>query len=224
MTDPLHAAQAALGYRFRRPEHLTLALTHRSAARRNNERLEFLGDAVLNAVVSMALFEQLDELEEGSLTRLRASLVNQTALAGIARTLRLGDYLLLGPGEMKSGGERRDSILADSLEAVIGAVYLDGGFEAAREVVLRLFAAPLRTLPPPEALKDAKTRLQERLQARGLPLPEYAVERVSGEAHRQRFRVSCTVPALALRTEAEAGSRRSAEQLAAERALEQWHD
>ena len=220
MTDSRTALLRALGRRFSDKTLLDLALTHRSVGGRNNERLEFLGDALINACVADALYRRHGELEEGDLSRLRASLVNQEALAEVARELDLGSYLSLGPGELKSGGHRRASILADALEAVIGAVFLDAGFEAAHGVVLKLLesrlAAPLST----EALKDSKTRLQEVLQARDLALPVYAVESVRGEPHKQTFRVSCNVQSLDIRTEGEGGSRRNAEQEAARHALE----
>ena len=210
----------ALGHDFADRALLELALTHRSAGGRNNERLEFLGDALINACVAEALYRRHPDLEEGDLSRLRASLVNQETLADVARELDLGSHLTLGPGELKSGGFRRASILADALEGVVGAVFLDAGFDAARSATLKLLesrlAAPLST----EALKDSKTRLQEVLQARELPLPVYAVESVRGEPHRQTFRVSCAVPALQVRTEGEAGSRRAAEQEAARHALD----
>lgn len=210
----------ALGRDFADESLLDLALTHRSADGRNNERLEFLGDALINACVAEALYRRHIDLEEGDLSRLRANLVNQEALADVARELDLGAYLTLGPGELKSGGHRRASILADALEALVGAVFLDAGFAAARDVVLRLLETRLAAPPPTESLKDAKTRLQEVLQARELPLPVYAVESVRGEPHRQTFRVSCSVPVLDVRTEGEAGSRRAAEQEAARYALE----
>ena len=193
----------ALGRHFTDESLLDLALTHRSADGRNNERLEFLGDALINACVAEALYRQHTDLEEGDLSRLRANLVNQEALAEVARELDLGAYLTLGPGELKSGGYRRASILADALEALVGAVFLDAGFAAARDVVLRLMETRLATPPPTDSLKDAKTRLQEVLQARELPLPVYAVESVRGEPHRQTFRVSCSVPVLDVRTEGE---------------------
>lgn len=220
MTGSRKALLRALGRGFSDETLLDLALTHRSVGGRNNERLEFLGDALINACVADALYRRHGELEEGDLSRLRASLVNQEALADVARELDLGSYLSLGPGELKSGGHRRASILADALEALIGAVFLDAGFEAAHAVVLKLLeqrlAAPLST----EALKDSKTRLQEVLQARDLPLPVYAVESVRGEPHKQTFRVSCSVLPLDIRTEGEGGSRRNAEQEAARHALE----
>ena len=220
MSETRTSLLRALAYDFADRELLGLALTHRSAGGRNNERLEFLGDALINACVAEALYLRYPDLEEGDLSRLRASLVNQETLAEVARELDLGSYLTLGPGELKSGGFRRASILADALEGVVGAVFLDTGFEAARRVTLHLLesrlAAPLST----EALKDSKTRLQEVLQARELPLPAYAVEAVRGEPHKQTFRVSCTIPALQIRTEGEAGSRRAAEQEAARRALD----
>lgn len=199
---------------------LDLALTHRSAGGRNNERLEFLGDALINACVAEALYRRHGDYEEGDLSRLRANLVNQEALAEVARELDLGSYLTLGPGELKSGGFRRASILADALEALVGAVFLDAGFAAARDVVLKLLETRLAAPPSAESLKDAKTRLQEVLQARDLPLPVYAVESVRGEPHRQIFRVSCTIGVLEVRTEGEAASRRAAEQEAAGNALE----
>lgn len=219
MNDSYVALLDALGYRFSDPELLKLALTHRSAGGRNNERLEFLGDALVNAAVAQALFRRHPTMEEGDLSRLRASLVNQETLADVARELDLGSYLILGPGELKSGGYRRASILADALEAVVGAVFLDAGFEAASAMVLRLLGVRLTEPPPLESLKDAKTRLQEVLQARNLPLPTYAVESVHGEPHRQTFRVSCKIDALQVYTDGEAGSRRGAEQEAARRAL-----
>lgn len=210
----------ALGRDFSDVSLLDLALTHRSAGGRNNERLEFLGDALINACVAEALYRRHPDLEEGDLSRLRANLVNQEALAEVARELDLGSHLTLGPGELKSGGFRRASILADALEALIGAVFLDAGSDAARDVVLRLLESRLATPPPTDSLKDAKTRLQEALQARDLPLPVYAVESVRGEPHRQTFRVSCTIGVLDVRTEGEAMSRRAAEQEAAGHALE----
>ncbi|HEX7965987.1 MAG TPA: ribonuclease III [Gammaproteobacteria bacterium] len=210
----------ALGRTFSDPDLLALALTHRSAGGHNNERLEFLGDALINVCVAEALYRRHPGLEEGDLSRLRASLVNQETLAEVARELDLGSHLTLGPGELKSGGFRRASILADALEGLVGAVFLDAGFDAAREVTLRLLESRLATPPSAESLKDAKTRLQEVLQARELPLPAYAVESVRGEPHKQTFRVSCSITALQVRTEGEAGSRRAAEQEAARRALE----
>jgi len=210
----------ALGREFSDESLLDLALTHRSVGGRNNERLEFLGDALINVCVADALYRRHPNLEEGDLSRLRASLVNQEALADVARELDLGAYLTLGPGELKSGGHRRASILADALEALVGAVFLDAGFAAAHAVVLRLLETRLSSPPSTESLKDAKTRLQEVLQARDMPLPVYAVESVRGEPHRQIFRVSCTVAVLDIRTEGEAGSRRAAEQEAARHALE----
>ncbi|MGE5625780.1 MAG: ribonuclease III [Bacillota bacterium] len=209
-----------LGHAFKDEALLELALTHRSAGVRNNERLEFLGDALINACVAEALFRRHGELEEGDLSRLRASLVNQEALADVARRLDLGAHLILGPGELKSGGHRRASILADALEALVGAVFLDAGFDAARDAILHLLEPQLASAPPAESLKDAKTRLQEVLQARDLPLPVYEVVSVRGEPHRQIFRVSCSVEPLQVKTEGEAASRRSAEQEAAKRALE----
>jgi ribonuclease III len=213
-------AAARLGYRFADPAVLAAALTHRSAGRTNYERLEFLGDAVLTLVVSELLYREFAEADEGDLSRYRATLVSGSMLAEIATALGLGEQLRLGGGELKSGGFRRGSILADALEGVIGAVYLDGAFDGARDVVMRLYAGRLQSLPIAHDLKDAKTRLQEELQRRGLALPAYMVEGVSGEPHEQRFVVACEVPALGLRTLGEGTSRRRAEQAAAQRLLE----
>lgn len=220
MSDSFKQLVTVLDYSFSDAKLLLQALTHRSAGSNNNERLEFLGDALLNAVISMELFEEHPRLDEGALTRLRASLVNQDTLAAVARELELGGYLTLGPGELKSGGQRRDSILADALEALLGAIYIDGGFESVRTVVLRLFNARLATPALPETLKDCKTQLQEILQARDLPLPLYSLESVSGQAHQQVFQVSCQVKALDIHAQGAAGSRRAAEQKAARRVLE----
>ena len=220
MTGSRATLLQALGRGFSDESLLDLALTHRSAGGRNNERLEFLGDALINACVAEALYRRHGDLEEGDLSRLRANLVNQEALAEVARELDLGSHLTLGPGELKSGGFRRASILADALEALVGAVFLDAGFAAARDVVLKLLESRLASPPSTDSLKDAKTRLQEALQARDLPLPVYAVESVRGEPHRQTFHVSCTIGVLDICTQGEAASRRAAEQEAAGQALE----
>jgi ribonuclease-3 len=209
-----------LGVRFSDPGLLARALTHRSHGAPNYERLEFLGDAVLSFVVAELLFRRFPAAAEGELSRYRASLVSGEALAAIAAALGLGDQLRLGDGELKSGGQRRGTILADALEAVFGAIYLDQGLDAARAAAERLFEAALATLPDAGALKDPKTRLQEWLQGRGHALPAYTVLEVSGEPHEQHFRVRCDVPALALSAVAEGGSRRRAEQEAAQRILE----
>ena len=219
MTHERSSLQRSLGRTFTDLHLLELALTHRSAGGRNNERLEFLGDALINACVAEALYLRHPELEEGDLSRLRASLVNQETLADVARELDLGSQLTLGAGELKSGGFRRASILADALEGLVGAIFLDAGFEAARQVTLKLLDSRLSAPLSTEDLKDAKTRLQEMLQARDLPLPVYAVESVRGEPHKQTFRVSCSIEPLQVRTEGEAGSRRAAEQEAARHAL-----
>jgi ribonuclease-3 len=191
------------------------ALTHRSASSRNNERLEFLGDAVLNLLAGELLYERFPLAPEGDLSRLRAGLVSEAPLAKIALQLGLGGQLQLGSGEMKTGGFRRESILADGLEALIGAVYLDLGIEVARVWVRGLLQAPLTELPGIDSLKDPKTRLQEYLQARAMPLPRYSVEQVQGEAHAQHFAVRCELISLALVTFGEGSSRRRAEQRAA---------
>jgi ribonuclease-3 len=208
-----------LGYRFNDPDLLRRALTHRSYGTQHNERLEFLGDAVLGLSIAAALYDQFPGLREGELTRARASLVRRESLAEIARKLDLGAELLLGGGELKSGGHNRDSILADVLEAVLGAIYLDGGFNAARDAVARLFADHIKALNPGAVLKDPKTELQEYLQERAQGLPEYHLRNVSGRDHAQHFVIECQVPGIAPVT-GEGGSRRKAEQQAARRALD----
>jgi ribonuclease-3 len=211
----------ALGYE---PTDLSLfetALTHRSADGPNNERLEFLGDAVLGIITAQYLYERFAEADEGALSRLRARIVNGEALAQLAAGLSLGELLTLGQGELKTGGFRRESILSDALEALCGALYLDAGLAAARVAVLRLLAPALQSLTLPAELKDPKTRLQELLQARGLPLPRYSVDSVAGELHAQVFRVTCEVEPMAARATAAGSSRRRAEQAAAARILEQ---
>jgi ribonuclease-3 len=213
-------ALARLGYEFRDPALLEAALTHRSAGRCNYERLEFVGDAVLNFAVAALLYRTCPDADEGELSRYRAALVSGSSLADVAAELRLGEQLRLGGGEMKSGGHRRSSILADALEALLGAVYLDGGTDSASAVIEALFAERLGTLPEAHELKDPKTRLQEQLQARGLPLPAYAVEAVSGEPHEQWFVARCEVGALDLQSLGEGSSRRRAEQEAARQLLE----
>jgi ribonuclease III len=206
----------ALDYECKDAALLEAALTHRSAGGSHNERLEFLGDAVLNCVIAKLIFSEFAAADEGDLSRFRASLVSGESLAVIAAEIHLGDQLRLGSGELKSGGFRRKSILADGLEALFGAIYLDGGFDAAARVIERLFIPRMDRLPSAAELKDPKTRLQEALQAQGLPLPTYAVDSISGEAHNQQFEVSCAVAALNLRTVAHGPSRRRAEQAAAQ--------
>jgi len=215
LTSAPRWSERALAYQFKDHRLLEQALTHRSAGGRNNERLEFLGDALLGMVVAQALYDAVPAADEGYLSRLRAHLVRRETLADVATELSLGDRITLGQGELKSGGHRRASILANGFEAVLGAVYLDGGYEAARDLVLRLLRTRLDALPPHDELKDPKTRLQERLQARGRRLPDYEIETISGEDHRQRFTAACTLPELSLRTAGEGRSRRQAEQAAA---------
>ncbi|EXI82111.1 MAG: Ribonuclease 3 [Candidatus Accumulibacter appositus] len=211
--------EKAFGYTFRDRELLQTALTHRSYSSPHNERLEFLGDAVLNAAIARRLFEHFPNLPEGDLSRLRANLVRQDSLHRQALALSLGDHLLLGEGEQKSGGHRRPSILADALEALFGAVWLDAGFDAASEVILRLYQDMIVKLAPGQGIKDAKTRLQEYLQGRRLALPQYALINTEGEAHAQHFTVTCTIEALRICSEGSGSTRRAAEQVAAERAL-----
>lgn len=211
--------ERALGCRLPDAALLEEALTHRSFSSRNNERLEYLGDAVLTFVVAGMLFAEFPDASEGDLSRFRSSLVSGESLGALALESGLGDHLRLGEGELKSGGFRRASILADALEAVIGAIYLAAGLDAARGAVERLLRPRLAALPSAAELKDAKTRLQERLQGRGFALPRYEVLEVTGEPHDQRFRVRCTVDELGLAAEATGTSRRRAEQEAAERVI-----
>lgn len=209
------------GHVFRDPALLERALTHRSAAAIHNERLEFLGDALVGVIVAEALYMRWPKAVEGELTRARAELVRESSLATLARKLELGQRIVLGPGEMKSGGHRRDSILADVLEAVVAAIYLDAGFEACRVAVLPWFAEAIDALPPPHKLgKDAKTRLQEWLQGRQLPLPTYTLVAETGEDHAKVFRAECALSEPDVRRAGEAASRRAAEQLAAEAVLQ----
>ena len=207
--------EKTLYYRFHDVGLFVQALTHRSATGRNNERLEFLGDAVLDFVISDSLFKLRPDADEGDLSKLRASLVKDMSLAGIAVDIGLGEHLILGSGERKTGGHRRESILADALEAIFGAVYLDSGFDAAKDLIDRVFEQRLDDLPDAEDLRDPKTRLQEWLQARKLSLPIYDLVSVTGKDHRQKFVVSCTVNELSQTTEGESTSRRKAEQHAA---------
>ena len=210
-----------LHYEFDDALLLQQALTHRSASRNNNERLEFLGDAVLDFVISEAVYRSHPFADEGDLSKLRASLVNDESLAALAADLGVGEYLILGSGERKTGGHRRESILADALEAIFGAVFLDKGFDEARAVIERVFEQRLLSLPDVRDLRDAKTRLQEWLQKRKLALPVYDLVEVSGKDHDQVFTVTCTVREKSAVTKGQASSRRKAEQAAAETMLEQ---
>ncbi len=216
---PIPWVRAKLAYEPRDTALFAAALTHRSASGRNYERLEFLGDAVLNLVVAQHLYGAFPAAAEGDLSRLRARLVSSEPLAQVAAEIGLGEALQLGSGELKTGGFRRESILADALEAVCGALFLDGGFESVATVIERLFRERIASLPAPASLKDAKTRLQEYLQAKGHSLPHYVVERIEGEAHAQTFHVTCDVEDLGRQAQGSGLSRRRAEQEAAERIL-----
>lgn len=209
-----------IDYRFTDLELLRRALTHRSYSTAHYERLEFLGDSVVNCVVALELFNRFSHLAEGDLSRLRANIVNQSSLASAAQQFDFGGELRLGEGELKSGGARRPSILADSVEAVIGAAFLDGGFAAARKVVRALLGSVLDTIDPSTSGKDPKTLLQEYLQGRKFALPQYTVVATHGEAHEQQFQVECAIPELGIRSLGEGASRRSAEQEAARQAYE----
>ncbi len=209
-----------IGYRFRNVELLQQALTHRSYGAFHNERLEFLGDGVLNCIVAEGLFLKVPQMDEGELSRLRANIVNQQSLFEHAKNIGLGVQLLLGEGELKSGGIQRPSILADAMEALIGAVFVDGGYSAARDVVVKIFTDQLEAAGGGMLDKDPKTLLQELLQGQRLALPQYSIIETQGMAHDQIFRVECVIPELGIRTEGEGPSRRSAEQAAARRAYE----
>ncbi|RUO57877.1 ribonuclease III [Pseudidiomarina insulisalsae] len=216
---PLRDLEKAFGYTFQDAERCEQALTHRSASAQHNERLEFLGDSVLGIIVSEALFEKFPKIDEGDLSRMRATLVCGRNLAKIAQRFELGKYLVLGPGEMKSGGHRRESILADAMEALLGAMYLESDLQTCRKVVLSWFAEQLKNIQPGAGHKDPKTRLQEFLQAKQKQLPVYDVVTIQGQAHNQRFTVSCTVELLAEPVLGSGTSRRKAEQQAAAQTL-----
>jgi ribonuclease-3 len=219
--DDLYAwIERSFGYVFTTPELGVAALTHRSAGAEHNERLEFLGDSILNCAVARLLYDAHGEADEGALTRLRASLVSGESLAQIAADLGLGEHLRLGPGELKTGGFRRASILADALEALLGAIFLDSGYDAAAAAVARIMTPRFLGLPTADSLKDPKTRLQEVLQARGLALPTYTLTKVAGDPHEHSFTVTCEVPVLGVAAVGEGGSRRRAEQLAAAKVLD----
>lgn len=218
--DKLARLEKRLGYRFRDRDLLQLALTHRSAGGRNNERLEFLGDSIVNHVIAEALYHRFPEVREGDMSRMRASLVKGDTLAKVAKELEFGECLKLGAGERKSGGHRRGSILADAFEAVAGAILLDSDVDTCREFLLRHFDARLADLDHGDAGKDAKTLLQEFLQGRGNPLPVYELLNVEGEDHQQHFAVSCRLQRPRLAVQGEGSSRRKAEQAAAATALE----
>ena len=221
---PLDWLRERLSYEPLDPALFEAALTHRSASGPNNERLEFLGDAVLNLVAADRLYRRYPVASEGDLSRLRARVVSAEPLAGIAQEIGLGDALQLGSGELKTGGFRRQSILADALEALIGAVYLDRGMEPVRQLVERLLESRIAAAPDPSDLKDPKTRLQEWLQARSLPLPGYVVESIGGQPHEQHFEVRCEVPSLGAAATGSGSSRRRAEQDAAQQLLSRVGD
>lgn len=216
----LKLLQTRLGHIFRDVVLLQQALTHRSHSVSHNERLEFLGDSILNCVVASLLFDRYTKIDEGDLSRLRANLVKQQSLYEIAQRLELSQFLRLGEGELKSGGFRRPSILADTLEALFGAIYLDAGFDAARDVIRALYIPILDTVDPKTLGKDAKTLLQEYLQGKKIPLPQYNVVATHGAAHNQEFEIECLVPKLDIQVFGTGGSRRAGEQAAAKLALE----
>ncbi|VVE43674.1 ribonuclease III [Pandoraea communis] len=221
MSQSLNQLEERLQYRFHDAELLCQALTHRSHSAANNERLEFLGDSILNCSVAAILFRRYGKLDEGDLSRVRANLVKQQSLYEIAQTLGVSDFLRLGEGELKSGGFRRPSILADTLEALFGAMYLDGGFDAAYAAIERLYTPVLEHVDPKTLGKDAKTLLQEYLQGHKIALPQYTVIATHGAAHNQQFEVECTVPKLDIKVGGSGASRRAAEQAAAKKALEE---
>ncbi|MFT6371982.1 MAG: ribonuclease-3 [Gammaproteobacteria bacterium] len=216
----MNRLQLTLDYRFKQEELLKQALTHRSFCRgANNERLEFLGDSVLSLVISHNIYNQQPNASEGDLSRIRASLVNEAALARIARDINLGDYIFLGGGELKSGGFRRESILSDTLEAILGAIYLDSDFIQVQTSILYLYRAYLQDLPSQSSLKDPKTRLQEYLQSEKINIPEYVVMKTIGKSHDQTFTLTCRIHSLNIATSGTGSSRKKAEQDAAVKAL-----
>ncbi|QTR49587.1 ribonuclease III [Candidatus Thiothrix anitrata] len=210
-----------LGSELMATDTFSRAITHRSADGKHNERMEFLGDSVLGLIITTELYQRIPRASEGYLSRLRASLVNENALAGIAVELAIGDLLRLGPGELKSGGFRRKSIIADAFEALVGCIYLEQGMDAARQFVLTAYGERLNNLPTEDSLKDPKSRLQEFLQSRGHDLPDYQLLEVHGEAHKQTFTAECVINSLNIRTQGTSGSRRKAEQEAAALAFQQ---
>lgn len=215
----INALLKKLEYSFSDMSLLDEALTHRSYSSKNNERLEFLGDGILNFVIAHELFKQYPDVQEGDLSRLRANLVNKDSLAEIAGYLELGEVIRLGSGELKSGGFRRPSILADTVESIFGAVYCDGGFEFCRELIVRLYANRLALSMDLQSLKDPKTQLQELLQSRHFSLPDYQVTTITGQAHAQIFHVKCSIDKMKIEVSGEGKSRRKAEQIAAARAI-----
>ena len=221
MNDKLSRLEQKLGYPFQNKDLLVRAITHRSAGSRHNERLEFLGDSILSLVIAEVLYHRFPNVSEGDMSRMRATLVREKTLAELAREFALGDYLILGPGELKSGGYRRESILADTVEALIGAIYLDSDLDGIRTLMLNWYNERLDSIRPGVEQKDPKTRLQEFLQGRRRPLPTYAVTDVKGEAHNQQFTVECAIDDIEAALGGVGCSRRKAEQAAAERALEQ---
>ncbi|CAK2722636.1 RNase III [Vibrio crassostreae] len=221
MNSPIDKLERKIGYQFNDADLIHLALTHRSAAGKHNERLEFLGDSILSFVIADDLYHRFPKVNEGDMSRMRATLVRGHTLAELGREFELGDYLKLGPGELKSGGFRRDSILADAVEAIIGAVYLDSDTETVRGIILSWYQSHLDAIQPGVSQKDPKTRLQEFLQGRRNPLPVYTVTNIKGEAHNQEFTVECEVAGVDKPVIGKGTSRRKAEQAAAETALEQ---
>ncbi|QQZ30188.1 ribonuclease III [Thiothrix subterranea] len=210
-----------LGSELMATDTFVRAITHRSAEGKHNERMEFLGDSVLGLIITTELYQRMPRASEGYLSRLRASLVNENALAGIAVELTIGDFLRLGSGELKSGGFRRKSIIADAFEAIVGCIYLEQGMESAKKFVLTAYGDRLDNLPAEDTLKDPKSRLQEFLQSRGHDLPDYTLIDTQGEAHKQTFTAECVIPKLNIRTTGTSGSRRKAEQEAAGLAFQQ---
>ncbi|MFA0141245.1 ribonuclease III [Vibrio kanaloae] len=221
MNSPIDKLERKIGYQFNDADLIHLALTHRSAAGKHNERLEFLGDSILSFVIADDLYHRFPKVNEGDMSRMRATLVRGHTLAELGREFELGDYLKLGPGELKSGGFRRDSILADAVEAIIGAVYLDSDTDTVRRIILSWYQSRLEAIQPGVSQKDPKTRLQEFLQGRRNPLPVYTVTKIKGEAHNQEFTVECEVAGVDKPVIGKGTSRRKAEQAAAETALEQ---
>jgi len=220
VNEPVYQLEKILGYTFNNKTYLTTALTHRSLGNDNNERLEYLGDALLGFIIAEAIYKLYPRATEGELTRIRATLVKGETLAKLARKLDLGNYIKLGGSELKSGGWRRSSILANTIEALIGAIYLDAGMEICRDSVLQLYGDMLKSSTPETLIKDPKTRLQEYLQSLQVNLPDYSVVLERGEAHDKIFTIRCDIPSMTISVQAEGKSKRNAEQAAAQLALD----
>ena len=217
--EQLQLLEKVIGYKFKQQDLLELALTHRSVRGKNNERLEFLGDSILNFIIAEFLFKKFEDIDEGDLSRLRSQLVKEQTLSEIAVTINISDYLKLGEGELKSSGWRRPSIMADTIEAIIGALFLDGGIDASHQFISKYYEKKIKSIDPKKIMKDSKSVLQESLQARKISLPLYEIVSIEGEDHSQIFKISCSIPKLEIQSQGQGTSRKVAEQEAALLAL-----